>query len=123
MPARRWPSITLQAAFDLERMHAGGAQLIQIIAHADITRRQPRAVLPLPIIIHAARLGAASAVAAAAADQSGIAALAGHAHALRAVNEHFGFNAGGRRFADGLQRAFARQHGAGNAKRLQKARA
>ena len=113
----------LEPPLDFKRAYPGPGQRLHLIAQAQIARGQPRARVSLPGIGQSARLCAAPAVAAAAADQPRVPALTADAYALRAMDKHLGFHPGIRHGADGVQRTLARQHHAAHAKRTRQARA
>ena len=94
-----------------------------MIPQAHIPGGQPGGGLSLPAVGQAAGLGTAPAVAAAAADEAGIPALAADAHALGPVDEHLGLDARGSHGADGVQGTFPGQHHPAHAQPLQQKRA
>ena len=90
-------------------------QLRQVVAHTHIARREPRRGLAAVGIQQAARLSAAPAVAASSADDGGEQALPADSNALRAMPEHFDFDALFRGEGDFGGAAFAGKHRAGHA--------
>ena len=83
----------LHPAFQLQRDHAHFLQLPQIGNQAVVFQTQGVFFLPVGVAVAlAAGLGAAAPVAGAAADHGGHVALAGIAHAQRAMDEDFNFN-------------------------------
>ena len=113
----------LEAAFDLEAVHAGGAQVVEGIEGAEIPGGQQVTLDPVHAIAHPAGLGAAPAVAAAPADEARKQALPGAGHAQRAVDKDLQLDAQPRTAADLLERHLAREHGAGKAVLRQERRA
>ncbi len=105
----------LEPTLDLEAAGAGGQQLGQPLQQVEVPHRQQRAFLPAVGVAEPAGLGAAPAVAAAAADVGGEQALPADADALRAVDEDLGLDARVRDRPDVFQAAFPRQHDAGHA--------
>ena len=83
----------LHPAFQLQRDHAHFLQFPQIGNQAVVLQTQGVFFLPVGVAVAlAAGLGAAAPVAGAAADHGGHIALAGIAHAQRAMDEDFNFN-------------------------------
>ena len=83
----------LHPAFQLQRDHAHFLQFPQIGNQAVVFQTQGVFFLPVGVAVAlAAGLGAAAPVAGAAADHGGHVALAGIAHAQRAMDEDFNFN-------------------------------
>ena len=107
----------LHAALDLHAGDARVGELLQVVCQAVVAQAQRVLVhAAAHAVLHAARLRAGAAVAAAAADERTHIALAGIAEAQRPVHEHLGFNARVLRDeADLLERELAREHGAGDA--------
>ena len=107
----------LHAALDLHAGDARVGELLQVVCQAVVAQAQRVFVhAAAHAVLHAARLRAGAAVAAAAADERAHIALAGIAEAQRPVHEHLGFDARMLRDeADLLERELAREHGAGDA--------
>ena len=107
----------LHAALDLHAGDARVGELLQVVCQAVVAQAQRILVhAAAHAVLHAARLRAGAAVAAAAADERAHIALAGIAEAQRPVHEHLGFDARMLRDeADLLERELAREHGAGDA--------
>ena len=85
----------LHAPLDLQAGHAQLLQFPEVPGQRHILQREQRFVRPLaPAIAQPAGLGAQAPVAAAGADHGGEEALAGIAHTLGAVAEHFDLNGG-----------------------------
>ena len=107
----------LHPSLDLDAGHAHLVQLLQMTGQRHILQGQQRAVrLVAPAVAQAAGLGAQAAVAAPAADDGGEKALAGVAHALRAVNKGLDLNGGvGADVGDLVGGQLPRQHRPGAA--------
>ena len=107
----------LHAALDLHAGDARVGELLQVVCQAVVAQAQRVFVhAAAHAVLHAARLRAGAAVAAAAADERAHIALAGIAEAQRPVHEHLGLDARVLRDeADLLERELAREHGAGDA--------
>ena len=85
----------LHTAFQLQRCHAQGFQLLDVVYQAVVLQAQRVLVFPVTVAIAlAAGLGAAAPVAGAAADDGGHIALAGIAHAQRTVAKDFNLDGG-----------------------------